>query len=60
LGWGRRLDGRRKAFGSECGFIFFYRAGGRAFLQGFLEKSRCGEWCFDGEVVVECVVNVVN
>jgi hypothetical protein len=53
----------RKVFGD--GFVcgvgpFFYGAGGWAFLQGVLEKNRCSVWCFGGEVVVECVVNVVS
>jgi hypothetical protein len=41
-------------------FLQFFVAGGEAFLQGFLEKSWCGTWCFCGEVVVGCVVNVVT
>jgi hypothetical protein len=28
-------------------------------LQGFLGKTDVCTWCFCGEVVVECVVNVV-
>jgi hypothetical protein len=27
---------------------------------GVLQKSGCSVWCFCGEVVVECVVNVVS
>jgi hypothetical protein len=30
------------------------------FLQGFLGKSGCRTWCFDGAVVVECVVKMVR
>jgi hypothetical protein len=33
--------------------------GDLAFLQGFLRKTGCWTWCFGGEVVVVCVVNVV-
>jgi len=29
------------------------------FLQGFLRKTDATTWCFDGEFVVECVVNMV-
>ncbi|MBB5339966.1 putative membrane-anchored protein [Edaphobacter lichenicola] len=29
------------------------------FLLGFLRKTAAKTWCFDGEVVVFCVVNVV-
>jgi hypothetical protein len=25
-----------------------------AFLQGFLQKTGCRTWFFDGEIVVEC------
>jgi len=28
-------------------------------LRGFLGKRVCKLWCFDGEIVVNCVVNVV-
>jgi hypothetical protein len=30
------------------------------FLQGFLQKRGAKVWFFDGEIVVECVVNVVK
>jgi hypothetical protein len=30
-----------------------YWAGGRAFLQGFLQKVGCRTWFFDGENVVD-------
>jgi len=30
-----------------------------AFLRGVLGKGLVLTWCFDGEVVVECVVDVV-
>jgi hypothetical protein len=30
------------------------------FLRGVLEKVVCRTWFFDGENVVECVVNVVR
>jgi len=29
------------------------------FFQGFLRKKGATTWCFDGEFVVECVVNMV-
>jgi hypothetical protein len=29
------------------------------FLQGFLRKMGGTAWCFDGEVVVKCVVKLV-
>jgi hypothetical protein len=29
------------------------------FYRGFYEKRGAGPWCFDGVVVVDCVVNVV-
>jgi len=29
------------------------------FFDGGSEKTACWLWCFDGEIVVECVVNVV-
>jgi hypothetical protein len=41
-------------------FIAFFRYGEWAFLLGFLQKTWCRTWCFCGEVVVECVANVVN
>ena len=37
-----------------------FELGGGAFLQGVLKKSWRRTWCFCGEVVVECVVNVVR
>ena len=36
----------------------FFGAGGEAFLRGFLRKTACKPWCFCGESVVNCVVNV--
>ena len=45
----RRLPGRR-----------FLLCGGMVFLLGVLRKCGGWLWCFCGEVVVECVVNVVN
>jgi hypothetical protein len=38
---------------------YFFGRGRGAFLQGFLGKWACRLWCFCGEVVVNCVVNVV-
>jgi hypothetical protein len=38
----------------------FFGAGGLAFLQGFFAKTWCKLWCFDGQFVVLCVVNVVR
>src|SRR5271155_464213 len=38
---------------------FFCWCGGVAFLQGFLRKVVCETWCFGGEFVVNCVVDVV-
>jgi hypothetical protein len=43
-----------------CNFFSFFSAGECAFLQGVLQKNECSAWCFCGEVVVECVVNVVS
>jgi hypothetical protein len=40
------------------GFLFF-RRGGRVFLQGVLRNCGIFSWCFCGEFVVECVVNMV-
>jgi hypothetical protein len=40
------------------GRIFLGR-GGLWFLQGFLRKVVCKTWCFGGEFVVNCVVEVV-
>jgi hypothetical protein len=36
-------------------FRFFGR-----FFDGGWEKTGCSLWCFDGEIVVECVVIVVK
>jgi hypothetical protein len=40
--------------------VIIFGAGGTPFLQGVFEKNGCKTWCFCGEVVVECVVNVVK
>jgi hypothetical protein len=37
---------------------FFYR-GGLVFFKGFLKKSCRVTWCFCGEIVVKCVVEMV-
>src|SRR5271170_5401772 len=37
----------------------FFLAGKVAFLQGYLRKTVSQTWCFGGEFVVICVVNVV-
>jgi hypothetical protein len=37
----------------------FYFCGGWVFLLGVFEETGVLLWCFCGEVVVECVVNVV-
>jgi hypothetical protein len=50
------LPGRLFSF--WCG-DFFWR-GGVAILQGYLQKNGVFVWCFDGENVVDCVVNVVR
>jgi hypothetical protein len=42
-----------------AGLPFFF-CGGGAFLLGVLEKCGGLLWCFCGEFVVECVVNVVG
>jgi hypothetical protein len=34
-------------------------SGKLAFFQGFFEKSGVKTWCFSGQFVVQCVVNVV-
>jgi hypothetical protein len=39
---------------------FFRFVVGVAFLKGLLRKSECQTWCFDGHIVVGCVVNVVS
>jgi hypothetical protein len=38
----------------------FFPAGGVGFLQGYLRKTGALVWCFGGEFVVICVVNVVT
>jgi hypothetical protein len=37
----------------------FFWAGSCGVLQGFLQKTGVFMWCFDGENVVSCVVDVV-
>jgi hypothetical protein len=37
----------------------FFLRGELVFLQGYFEKTRGFLWCFCGENVVVCVVNVV-
>jgi hypothetical protein len=39
---------------------YFFRRGGGAFLQGVLRKHGGCVWCFDGAIVVECVVKMVG
>jgi hypothetical protein len=43
----------------EVSAVIFYWDGEEVFLQGFLRKVACRLWFFGGEVVVNCVVNVV-
>ncbi|WP_433984644.1 hypothetical protein RBB78_08395 [Tunturiibacter empetritectus] len=50
VGFGVRLGG---------GVEYFFCAGVCAFLLGVFEKSGVLTWCFGGEVVVFCVVDVV-
>jgi hypothetical protein len=39
--------------------LVFFGDGEGVFLRGFLRKAVCRAWFFCGEVVVNCVVNVV-
>jgi hypothetical protein len=39
---------------------FLFSAGKRVFLQGVFTKAAFLSWYFDGENVVECVINVVD
>jgi hypothetical protein len=38
----------------------FFWCGGEAFFLGFFQKSASFAWCFGGEDVVFCVVDVVS
>jgi hypothetical protein len=40
-------------------FVIFFVRGKTWFLQGILRKSVGLVWCFCGEIVVNCVANVV-
>ena len=40
-------------------FVYFFALVDWPFYRGFSRKTGCRSWCFDGEVVVECVVIVV-
>jgi hypothetical protein len=44
-------------FALACAFFLPY--GGMVFLQGVFRKSVVLVWCFCGENVVDCMVNVV-
>jgi hypothetical protein len=43
----------------EVSAVIFFCDGEEVFLQGFLRKAVFSVWFFGGEVVVNCVVNVV-
>jgi hypothetical protein len=53
------LNGDEMGRGGFRGTYFFWRVVECAFLQGFLRKVVRKTWCFGGEFVVDCVVNVV-
>jgi hypothetical protein len=53
-----RFGGCRIALFFVLGEIFLF-CGGEAFLQGILQKMGVLVWCFCGEDVVICVVDVV-
>jgi hypothetical protein len=51
---------RLKMGGSAVAEPLFFFCGGVVILLGFLRKCVFLAWCFCGEFVVECVVNVVR
>jgi hypothetical protein len=54
---GTRSRWKNRFRGSIC--RGYFGDGEGVFLQGFLRKAVCRAWFFRGEVVVNCVVNVV-